>query len=420
MKVAQIVYGIPVGSVGSLTVTLARAMKDLGVENEIIFWYGDCRAHLRKRGSVYYGEYQGIPLRSIDIFGLRPHSWLSRFVHRALLRLLGRFLPHIVFARLSSRQLDRLLQQEKYDVVVFHYHHFARMFRHIRTPYVVVSHSVMSRSYADEIGRQRIYRLGVKTLFKLYARSYRKAANICVSDGSRDDLIQHFGADPGKTVRIYNPILADAIADAEPSERPPHSKPFILGIGQVREPWKNHELLLRAWRKAQCDEDLVIIGTDYAEDFMRKIQSMDLHHRVRLEGSQFHHIDWSRGRPRVGEQKKHWRHTVFDWYKHARMFVLSSNYEGCPLVIPEAIACGTPVISTDCTGGSGELMRNFGLQDYLVPVNDEDAMAEKISEVLRNPPPLEEAQKKLATFAPETIGRQYLDFLRKTIAESAG
>ena len=416
MKVAQILFGIPDGSVGSLTVTLAHAMKDLGVENEIICWYQSVPIGKRKRGSVSHGEYQGIPVRSVDIFGFTYHSKLSRFVAKAFRGFMG----DTVFAKLFSYQLDRFLKRQKYDVVVFHYSYYAYKFRYIRTPHASVSHGIMSRAYAHSIGPPRMFSPGIKTRLKLYARPYRKAMNICVSDGSRDDLIQNFNADPKKTVRIYNPILADAIADAEPSERSPHPKPFILGAGEVVKPWKNHELLLRAWRKAQCDEDLVIVGAGPVRDFMRKVESMGLRHRVRLEGWQFNRIDWSQGRPRVREPDEHGCHTVFDWYKHARVFVLSSNYEGCPLVISEAIACGTPVISTDCTGGSGELMRHFGLQDYLVPVNDEDAMAEKISDVLRNPPPLEEAQKRLATFAPETIGRQYLDFLRKTIAESAG
>ena len=416
MKVAQIAFAIPDGSVGSLTVTLAHAMKDLGVENEIICWHQSAFIDRRKRGSASHGEYQGIPVRSVDIFGFTHHNILSRFVAKALEGCMG----DTVFAKLFSYQLDRFLKRQKYDVVLFHYFYYAYKFRYIRTPHASVSHGIMSRAYTHNIRRKRIFRLGIKTQLKLYTRPYHKAMNICVSDGSRDDLIQNFNADPKKTVRIYNPILADAIADAGPSERSPHPKPFILGAGEVVKPWKNHELLLRAWRKAQCDEDLVIVGAGPVGDFMQKVKSMGLHHRVRLEGWQLNRIDWSQGRPRVREQDQHWRHTVFDWYKHARVFVLSSNYEGCPLVISEAIACGTPVISTDCTGGPGELMRNFGLQDYLVPVNDEDAMAEKISEVLRNPPPLEEAQKKLATFAPETIGRQYLDFLRKAIAESAG
>ena len=63
------------------------------------------------------------------------------------------------------------------------------------------------------------------------------------------------------------------------------------------------------------------------------------------------------------------------------MFVLSSDYEGMPNSLAEAMALGIPSISTDCpTGGSRELIQD-GVNGYLVPVNDSIALSNKMVEL---------------------------------------
>ena len=65
------------------------------------------------------------------------------------------------------------------------------------------------------------------------------------------------------------------------------------------------------------------------------------------------------------------------FYKTANLFVLSSDYEGLPLVIIEALACGTPVVSTDCHSGPAEILVN-GRYGRLVPVGDVNALSKAI------------------------------------------
>ena len=216
------------------------------------------------------------------------------------------------------------------------------------------------------------------------------------------------------------------IRDTPPSSHSPHLKPFILGVGDSSNPVKNHELLLRAYYKAQREgdlaEDLVIIGeAGHAniKHFLKLIESLGLEERVCVVGWINNRYDWSTvGKPRLPRPKLPGQHTVFDWFRHATLFVSSSRFESCPLVISEMIACGTPVISTDCPG-AGELMRRLHLQNYLVPVSDIDALAEKITATLQNPPVLDDAYEKLKLFAPKDIAKQYLDFIRKTLDANA-
>jgi len=71
--------------------------------------------------------------------------------------------------------------------------------------------------------------------------------------------------------------------------------------------------------------------------------------------------------------------------KNASLFVLSSDYEGLPNALMEAMALGLPVVSTDCGGGGARALIEHGVNGLMVPCNDVDAMAEAIEQNLAHP-----------------------------------
>lgn len=90
----------------------------------------------------------------------------------------------------------------------------------------------------------------------------------------------------------------------------------------------------------------------------------------------------------------------FPLLAEADLFVLSSRWEGMPGVLVEALACGCPVVSTDCPGGSRELLKQ-GALGPLVPVDDVQALAAAMEAVLRQPP--ERSALREAAAAYETV-----------------
>jgi glycosyltransferase involved in cell wall biosynthesis len=96
--------------------------------------------------------------------------------------------------------------------------------------------------------------------------------------------------------------------------------------------------------------------------------------------------------------------------KHVQAFALTSQFEGLPNALLEAVALGVPSVSTDCPTGPREILLD-GRGGWLVPVGDVEALAVAIAEMLGDP---EEARRRaavagaaLARFHPEAIGRQY-------------
>lgn len=108
--------------------------------------------------------------------------------------------------------------------------------------------------------------------------------------------------------------------------------------------------------------------------------------------------------------------------KAASLFVLSSDYEGLPNALMEAMALGLPVVSTDCSGGGARALIAPGKDGLLVPCDDADALANAIWESLSDPESAkargQQARQKAATFSAEAAVAQWEAYVKELASEN--
>lgn len=221
---------------------------------------------------------------------------------------------------------------------------------------------------------------------RVFQRVYSNKNIVAVSAGAAEDLVGPMGVKPGTIQTIYNPVDEAWIKEQAGEFVPPIAEDYLIHVGRFHKQ-KRHDLLLRAFAKSRVNGKLVLLGkgATEAENQLRVLaQDLRIQEQVVFAGFQ---------------------NNPYPWMKHARGLVLSSDYEGLPTVILEAIACGTPVVSTDCPSGPAEIL-TAGLASGLVPVGNEDALARAIARLWTAPPRVEPVV--LDRFRSTTVVAQYL------------
>ena len=109
----------------------------------------------------------------------------------------------------------------------------------------------------------------------------------------------------------------------------------------------------------------------------------------------------------------------YKFMARADVFAVSSRVEGMPNTIIEALACGCPVVSTDCPSGPAEILQN-GRHGRLVPMGDDAALAAAISATLQAAPDRDALRRRAADFSVERATDRYLQLLRPQAARRPG
>ena len=171
----------------------------------------------------------------------------------------------------------------------------------------------------------------------------------------------------------------------------------IVTVGRFY-PQKNHKLLIDAFARIAdefLEENLIIYGEGpLREEMEKQIADLQLTNRIFLPGST----------SRVPEV-----------LSEAKLFVLSSDVEGMPNALMEAMAVGVPVISTDCPCGGPRSLVESESQGQLVPSGDAIALSNCMTAILSSQKLQQElsigAKKRAYDFLPECVLSQWEGFV---------
>lgn len=272
---------------------------------------------------------------------------------------------------------------------------WARRLAGVPTRVMVTEHNALSpkNDRTGIGGAQWLARLPL--IGQVYARA---DVVLAVSDGVADDLSAVTGLARSRIATVYNPVIKSDLARraGEPAPHPwlagSGTAPVIVATGRLA-PQKNFPLLLRAFAllRQQRPARLLILGEGRQRPQLEAlIAELGLGEDVALPG---------------------FVTNPYAVFARASLFVLSSDFEGLGNVLIEAMACGCPVVSTNCPSGPAEILEGGRLGE-LVPVNDAATLSAAMRRALDTPVASSDALRLRGTyFSQERSAERYLELL---------
>ena len=256
---------------------------------------------------------------------------------------------------------------------------------------IACEHSFVSKNIVDPEAYPFLFRRVYRRVFpRVYNR--RCAAVVVTAEEGRRDLVETWGIDSRKLHVIPNPLdhlalrrkaeetLEDAWFEGSPAREGNASRvPVVVAAGRLVFQ-QRFDILIDAFAlvREKMQARLLILGAgDWDAQLRGQVERLGLHGSVRIEN-----------------KSPPWRHMV-----RADLFALSSEWEGFPMVLAEAMALACPIVSVRCPSGPSEML-DEGRGGWLVPPNDPVALGKGILAALQAP---EEAKRRAAYAAEKSM-----------------
>ena len=202
-------------------------------------------------------------------------------------------------------------------------------------------------------------------------RFYGERKVIAVSHGVKENLEKVVSLKAETIIPIYNPYEREPFVELarEPTELPVGD--YFICLAAL-EPRKRHDRLLRAYAASGTETPLVIMGKgkpEHEAKIRQQIEELGLQDKVIMAG---------------------YHHNPYPWIAGAKAVILTSDAEGLPRVLIEALMLHVPVISTDCPSGPREILTGE-LASFLVAQEDEKGLADAIKRMDQAPITIDES-----------------------------
>lgn len=367
MKIAFFLPALSFGGIEANTIRLAKSFIEKGYDIELLLG----RAQ---------GEYLERIDKSLKVINFNKKRSIGMIY--SLVRYMKKEKPDIVYT--GGEQANIILMLAK-----------------LLSPKTKVIISIRTNLTVEYKETERIIK---KKLYPLLSKYLYKLADsiVTVSKGVADDVNKFLNLPKSKLTVIYNPIIDDEIFNLMEQR---NSHPWlnddqykvIVSVGRLVNQ-KNFSLLIKAFKKVKeqlPEAKLIILGEGPEKQKLKYlIEELEMEKDVTLEG---------------------FVQNPYSYMKKSDLFVLSSKWEGFGNVIVEALATGTPVVSTKCPSGPDEILEN-GKFGYLVNLNDVEQMSTAILHELSTPSADEKKRKARAEkFSVESATIQYIKLMKNLI-----
>lgn len=232
----------------------------------------------------------------------------------------------------------------------------------------------------------------------LYPSAHRV---IAVSEGVADSLVERMGLHRERVSVLHNPVE----------------------LGAVRE--RGRKAVDHEWFDTDSVEVVLFVGRHHTQkDLDTWLRSFARVHEARPEtravvagtGERTDHLRALAGRLNVADVVSFpgFVDNPYGYMSRASVFLLSSRYEGLPTVLVEAMACGCPVVATDCPSGPREILAD-GEYGRLAPVGDVAAITGAVTATLDDPVDPVALRRRADDFAPDAVLDEYEGFIREAL-----
>jgi len=252
----------------------------------------------------------------------------------------------------------------------------------------------------------RARQLATKALMRLvYPRATRV---IAVSGGVAAKLARSAAVEPANIDVISNPVDVAALkAAARSKDALAFDDPYVIAVGRLVSV-KNYRMLIEAFAKSNLPCRLVIAGDGPERDALREVAAaLGIADRLIMPG---------------------WLANPYPALAGAAAFALSSNVEGFPNALVEAMALGVPVVATNCRDGPAEILARRGVEEIseltvaesgiLSPVGDVESYARALQLVFedsRRKSLIVAGRKRAADYSADTITQRYWEVIERAL-----
>lgn len=356
---------LTLGGAEQVTVNIVNGLAEHGYDVELLVSRRTGSLQSRLEDDVSVVE---LPPSNTSVFGVAAHvPGLARYLHRERPVALFSHLARVSVVCLATHRVCGT------DTAVIPTHH--------KSYGITTDHSI----------KNRIVQGVVPYLYPSATRI------IAVSEGVADSIVEHTSLDRRDISVLHNPVHVDEVRERsrQPLEHEwldDESIEVVLFVGRIEEQ-KNLTAWLRAFERIHERDPntrAIIVGKGSRQQSVSEFaERLGIDHVVSIPG---------------------YVENPYAYMRNASVFLLSSRFEGLPTVLIEALACGCPVVATDCPSGPREILAD-GEYGTLAPVGDIDELVGGVIETLTDPIPADVLEQRADDFAPESVLDDFEQFL---------